>query len=59
MTANEFLAEMHPGRPILEDIVKPRDMSVNALAKELHIPATCLDEIVRGRRGVTADTGSG
>jgi addiction module HigA family antidote len=31
-------------------------MSVNALAKELHIPATRLNEIARGRRGVTADT---
>jgi addiction module HigA family antidote len=31
-------------------------MSVNALAKELHIPATRLKEIARGRRGVTADT---
>jgi hypothetical protein len=34
-----LLAEMHPGRTILEDIVKPRNMSVNALAKEFHISA--------------------
>ena len=38
--------------------MKPRDMSVNALAKEFHISATRLNDIVRGRRGVTADTGS-
>jgi plasmid maintenance system antidote protein VapI len=44
---------------MLEDIVTPRDMSVNALAKEFHISATRLNEIVRGRRDVTADTGSG
>jgi len=56
MTANELLAEMHPGRTILEDIVKPRNVSVNALAKEFHVSATRLNEIVRGRRGVTADT---
>jgi len=56
MTANELLAEMHPGRTILEDVVKPLGMSVNALAKELHIPASRLNDIVRGRRGVTADT---
>jgi len=31
-------------------------MSVNALAKELRIPTTRLNDIVRGRRGVTADT---
>ena len=54
-----LLAEMHPGRTILEDIVTPGDMSVNALAKEFHISATRLNEIVRGRRDVTADTGSG
>ena len=56
MMANELLAETHPGRTILEDVVKPLGMSVNALAKELHIPATRLNDIVRGRRGVTADT---
>ena len=56
MTAKELLAEMHPGRTILEDVVKPLGMSVNALAKELHVPATRLNDIVRGRRGVTADT---
>lgn len=33
MTANELLAETHPGRTILEDVVKPLGMSVNALAK--------------------------
>jgi addiction module HigA family antidote len=56
MTANELLAETHTGRMILEDVVKPLGMSVNALAKELHIPATRLNDIVRGQRGVTADT---
>jgi len=56
MTVNELLAETHPGRTIAEDVLKPLGMSVNALAKELHIPATRLNDIVRGRRGVTADT---
>jgi addiction module HigA family antidote len=31
-------------------------MSVNALARELHIPTTRLNDVVLGRRGVTADT---
>ena len=56
MTKKELLAEMHPGRTILEDVLKPWGMSVNALAKELHVPPTRLNDIVRGRRGVTADT---
>jgi addiction module HigA family antidote len=40
----------------LEDILKPLDMSVNRLAKALGITAARLNEIVRGRRGITADT---
>ncbi len=56
MTARQLLEELHPGRTILEDVVKPLGMSVNALAKELRVPATRLNDIVRGRRGVTADT---
>ena len=46
----------HPGGTILEDILKPLGMSVNALAKTLGITAARLNEIVRGRRGITADT---
>ena len=46
----------HPGETILEDILKPLDMSVNRLAKALGITAARLNEIVRGRRGITADT---
>ena len=59
MKANELLAETHPGRTILEDVVKPAGMSVNALSKELHIPTTRLNDIVRGRRGVSATARSG
>jgi len=46
----------HPGETILEDILKPLNMSVNQLAKHLGVTATRLNEIVHGRRGVTADT---
>jgi addiction module HigA family antidote len=56
MTTNELLAEMHPGKTIFEDVLKPLGMSVNALAKALRVPTTRLNDIVRGRRGVTADT---
>ncbi|MEQ5814216.1 HigA family addiction module antidote protein [Marinobacter sp. NFXS11] len=47
---------VHPGEILLEDYLKPLGMSVNALAKELYVPAQRLNEIVRERRGVTADT---
>jgi antitoxin HigA-1 len=46
----------HPGETILEDVLQPLDMSVNQLAKHLGVTATRLNDIVRGRRGVTADT---
>lgn len=46
----------HPGETILEDVLKPLDMSVNRLAKALGVTAARLNDIVRGRRGVTADT---
>jgi len=46
----------HPRETILEDVLKPLDMSVNQLANNLGVTATRLNDIVRGRRGVTADT---
>jgi addiction module HigA family antidote len=52
----KLLIPIHPGEIILEDVLKPLDMSVNALAKALAVDAARLNEIVRGRRGITADT---
>jgi len=46
----------HPGETIREDILVPLNMSVNRLAKDLGITAARLNDIVRGRRGITADT---
>jgi addiction module HigA family antidote len=46
----------HPGETLKEDYLVPLEMSVNALAKALGIGAARLNEIVRGERGVTADT---
>jgi addiction module HigA family antidote len=46
----------HPGETLKEDYLVALEMSVNALAKALGIGAARLNEIVRGERGVTADT---
>ena len=46
----------HPGETIKEDYLVPHAMSVNQLAKALGITAARLNEIIRGRRGVSADT---
>jgi addiction module HigA family antidote len=50
------LTPIHPGEIIREEVLTPLDMSVNQLAKHLAVDAARLNEIVRGRRGVTADT---
>lgn len=52
----KLLAPIHPGEIIREEILTPLSMSVNQLAKHLAIDAARLNEIVRGRRGITADT---
>lgn len=47
---------IHPGEILREEYLKPMGMSVNALSKALHVPATRMNEIVRENRGVSADT---
>jgi len=46
----------HPGETLREDVLGPLGMSVNQLAKALGITATRLNDVVRGRRSITADT---
>ena len=47
---------VHPGEVLREDYLVPLEMSVNALALALAVPATRIHEIVKERRGITADT---
>ncbi len=47
---------VHPGEILREDYLKELGMSANALAKALNVPAPRVNDIVRERRGVTADT---
>ena len=53
---SKTLEPIHPGEIIREEILTPLGMSVNQLAKHLSVDAARLNEIVRGRRGITADT---
>jgi addiction module HigA family antidote len=46
----------HPGEVLSEEFLVPLGMSVNALALSLRVPATRIGAIVKGERGVTADT---
>jgi antitoxin HigA-1 len=45
-----------PGEVLPEDFLKPMRMSAHALAKALHVPPPRINDVVRERRGVTADT---
>ena len=47
---------VHPGEILREEYLLPLEMSVNALAHRLRVPATRLHEIVKERRSITADT---
>ena len=47
---------VHPGEILREDFLVPLGMSANALAKALNVPAPRVNDIVRERRGVTADS---
>lgn len=47
---------IHPGEILREDFLKELGMSANALAKALKVPAPRINDIVRERRGVSADT---
>ena len=47
---------VHPGEILREDFLVPLGMSANALSKALNVPAPRVNDIVRERRGVSADT---
>ncbi|MGH8031938.1 MAG: HigA family addiction module antitoxin [Luteimonas sp.] len=47
---------IHPGEVLREDYLAPLGLSVHALAMALGVPATRIHEIVKERRGITADT---
>lgn len=55
MTRNG-MRPIHPGEILREEYLEPLEMSVNALSKALHVPATRMNEIIRENRGITADT---
>ena len=46
----------HPGKMLLEEFLKPRALSQTEAAARMGIPLNRLNEIVRGKRGITADT---
>ncbi|CUA96901.1 HigA family addiction module antitoxin [Pannonibacter indicus] len=55
-TTADLLPNPHPGEVLLEDFLKPMDLSQNALARALDVPPRRINEIVLGKRSISADT---
>ena len=53
---SEKIPNIHPGEILEEEFLKPLNISAYRLAKETHIPATRVSEILKQRRRITADT---
>ncbi len=47
---------VHPGEILLEDWLIPLNISQYALAKAINVPPRRINEIVQGKRSITADT---
>lgn len=50
------LAPVHPGEILLEDFLEPLGLSQNQAARAMMVPPRRINEIVHGKRGITADT---
>ena len=50
------MTPLPPGEILNKEFLKPLDLSQNKLAMALHVPARRINEIVLGKRGITADT---
>ena len=52
----QLLPHIHPGEILLEEFLQPMNISQYRLAKDTGVPAKRINEIVHGRRGISADT---
>ena len=53
---NKKLPPIHPGEILLEEFLKPLGLTQYRLAKSLSVPPRRINEIVQGKRAITADT---
>lgn len=56
MPKKKTMKPIHPGEILLEEFLEPMGITQYRLAKEIHVPARRINEIVKGQRGITADT---
>jgi antitoxin HigA-1 len=52
----ERLPNIHPGEILLEEFLKPLNITAYRLSKDIGIPQTRTSEIIKGNRSITADT---
>src|SRR3990172_8144736 len=52
----KILTPIHPGEILLEEFMRPKDISINKLARDIAVPPGRISEIVNGKRNITADT---
>ncbi len=52
----EKLAPVHPGEILMEEFLKPLGITQYRLAKDINVPARRINEIVQGKRSISADT---
>lgn len=52
----ERLENIHPGEILLEEFLKPMQISAYKLSKDIDIPQTRISQIIKGNRRITADT---
>jgi addiction module HigA family antidote len=52
----KILAPIHPGEILMEEFLKPLGISQYKLAKDISVPARRINEIVHGKRSISADT---
>jgi len=53
---DKTLKPIHPGEILEKDFLEPLEITQYRLAKDIHVPPRRINEIVHGKRGVTADT---
>jgi addiction module HigA family antidote len=52
----DLLPPVHPGEVLMEEFLEPLGLSQYRVAKDISVPARRINEIVHGKRAVTADT---
>ena len=53
---NKKLPPIHPGKILIEEFLKPMGLSQYRLAKDISVPPRRINEIVHGKRSISADT---